>query len=248
MLVQVIIFVAFAMGLGSVAWWSWSQRQLARRQVEMQRDLAQLGTEVQDVAHDLQNLLASISLNVLVAKDLPANERAEALDDVEQATWSASRMVAALRSQLPMDKGMTCRTLVKLHAALLGRLGVEIEIHARGDLEHDGSDLPAERVVQNLLGNAVRESMRHPDAIVRVDLDTDRLVVSNPIGDDAELGDEIWEREVSGAHSSGLGLSIVRSSAESIGWTVRHEIEGYVVHFIVERNASARTSGIGITA
>jgi len=248
MRVEIMLAAVLALSLGGLMWWMWSQQQLARRQIEMQRELAKLGQEVTDVAHDLQNLLASISVNVMVAKQLPPGERAAALDDLEQATWSASRMVAALRSQLRSEQDMTSRTLVELHAALLGRLGVRIDVQVEGDLLHDGDDVTAERVVQNLLGNAVRASLRQPAGFVQVELTDHRLTISNPIDPDTELGPEIWEREVSGDGSSGIGLPIVRSLARSIGWTVWHEMDDGLVHFVVERSAAARRSGVAIPA
>lgn len=246
--IQVVLIVVAVMGLAAVGWWSWSQRRLAQQQADMQRELLRLSREVSDVAHDLQSLLASISVNATVAKELPAGERAAALDDVERAAWSAARMVTSLRTQTHEASETTCRPLIDLHVGLLERAGVEIDVQTDGDLLHDGDDLAAERVIQNLLGNAVRASLRHPDGFVRVRLTDDRLVITNPIHDDVELGPEIWDRAVGGAGSTGLGLAIVRRSAADIGWTARHEVEGDRVHFIVERRARARISGVSASA
>ena len=120
--------------------------------------------------------------------------------------------------------------IVRLAIALLRSQKTPIHLEVTGVLHYGGADIDALRVVQNLLVNAVREAAR-AEGEVRVELADGVLRITNPVAHGVPA--RLWEEGVSGASSTGLGLTIARDAARKIGWQLRHELDGSRVSFVV---------------
>jgi signal transduction histidine kinase len=248
MLLSTIVFTLFALALGGAIWWTWRERETARKHAELAErqaatnaELAVLGERVKAVVHDVDNLFAILLSNLSSAGTLPPDELREVLSDVQRATSSASRMMRAIRNAKVGPGGeRSVEPIVQLVAALLGRGDVPIEVEHKGKLTYVGSEEDALRVVQNLAVNATREARSIDGARVRIVIDDGALLVTNPTRKpEALLGEQIYEDGVSAASSTGLGLGIVRKRAAAIGWGVRHTVRSGEVCFFVTRNDRA---------
>ena len=246
MLFPTIVFTLFAIALGWAVWWTWRQREAARKQAELAErqastnaELAVLGERVKTVAHDVDNLFAILLSNLSSADGLSPEELREMLSDVQRAASSASRMIRAIRNAKVGPGGeRSVEPIVQLVAALIGRGDVPIEVEHKGKLTYVGSEEDALRVVQNLVVNATREARAIQGARVRIVVEEGALRVSNPTRTPDLLGEHIYEDGVSGAKSSGLGLGIVRQRAAAIGWGVKHTVQGDEVCFSLTRSTS----------
>ncbi len=243
MYVSVALFTAFALVLGLVLFRIWRDRTLADERAAANEERAALGEAVQAVAHDRANLCGILLGNLSTAHDLPPDELDEALNDVERAAGSAKLLVRALRGDA-MGEAVDepASGIVRVLVALHRRRGAAIQLRASGELVYTGHSADAFRVLHNLLANAVREVSAIPGGEVVLEVRSGELRITNPVRDASKLGDSIWTRGVSGARSSGLGLSIARDSAARIGWRLRHEVAGGAVTFVVEADPAAASS------
>lgn len=233
---QTLLFALFALLLGGAAWFSWRQRQIAQEQARMNDVLAALGRSIQDITHDLHNLVSLIIINVASASEMRPEEVPQMLADVEQGARTAVKLIQAIRGGIdrrPSQPG-SVEGVVRLHVALLRRKRVPIHTTFEDDLPYHGLDADAVRVVQNLLFNAIREAEQVPSGAVTIELARGALRISNPVRAPERLDASIYARGVSGASSSGLGLGIAREAAERLGWSLRHEVVGRRVTFVVE--------------
>ena len=242
MAVEWVLYVGFGLLVSAVAFWLWRQGLVARKQAEMDAELAELGRGVDGIAHDLSNLFAVVMTSLQVAGDAPDSFDAEVLGDAEAAAGAATKLLAAMRRRAgqTVTGGGSAEGVVRLAAAMHRGRGVPLRLEVHGDLGYRGDDAQASRVVHNLLFNALREAEHIDGAVVRIDLEPGRLVMENPVRDPALLGEEIWRPGISHAGSSGQGLAIVRQAAEAVGWRVHHELDGAKVRFVVEPAAPSR--------
>lgn len=241
MLIETLVFTLFGLLLGVSVWWIWRQRQVAQRQAEMNERLATLGKTVDGVAHDLSNLANIIAINLETFRIQPAGDARELFGDVEQAARAVRNLVDACRSRsgtAPPRQG-SVDGILRMTIALMRRAGAQIAPFYEGDLLFDGGEVEALRVIQNLLSNAVRETQKIPQSIVKVVLREGQLAITNPVLDAAKLDDRIYEYGVSHSGSSGAGLNVSREIAARLGWTLRHEVQGDSVTFILERAPQA---------
>ena len=232
MITAVLVFASFSILLGFTVWWVWREREQARFRAETNEELARLGARVRTVAHDLDNLFSIVLANLSSAPDLPDHELKEMLADVERAALSASRMVRGIRARASVRVG-SAEPIVRLAVALVQRSGIPIELRVEGEFTFRGAETEAYRVVQNVMVNAVRETMMHPDGRIDVVVDERGIRVTNPTRDPSSLDASIYAAGKSGAGSTGLGLSIAHDNAASIGWTIAHELDGHLVTFVI---------------
>lgn len=219
--VEAAMLTMVVVGFVWVLWHLWRSRQTELLRAERNAELAQLSRTMEGIAHDLQNLMGLITGNLSSAPNLEAAALQQMIADVERAAWSASRLVEAARgATAPVLSSRSVEGIVRLQVALFRREGVRMVLDVKGDFQYRGTDIDAQRVVQNVLANAAREAQRFEDGRVRVDLDREALRVTNPIERGLALPSSIWEHGVSFRGSSGTGLAVVREAASRIGLTV----------------------------
>jgi len=196
-----------------------------------------------DVAHEIKNPLTSLrsaleSLERVEDPELRGQLLAIARDDVQRVDFlvteiaDASRIDAQLSRAVfePVDMQLLVENLVEERERRGANNGCRIEIHTAKDLPKGATRVPGdaarlERVLRNLLDNAV--SFSAPGATIRVDLEREdgRVLVS--VADEGpgiplHVREKIFERfhslrpqgEMTGRHS-GLGLAIARTIVEA---------------------------------
>ena len=190
-----------------------------------------------DVAHELKNPLASLAsaveaLDKVEDADLRRQLIAIATHDVQRLDRliseiaEASRIDAALSRTTfqPVDLALLAAQVVGARGARPGLAGCPIRFRrGEGDATVAGDPLQLERVIDNLLDNAVSFSPPHGEVEVRIRADAGRVQLS--VSDDGpgiapSQREKVFERfhsvrpagEAFGAHS-GLGLAIARTIA-----------------------------------
>ena len=169
----------------------WS-RSYVRRQSELAREDADRERAL--LVHDASNAMMSMQLLVELA-ELEPDEARDATRAVETLTdmLRLMRPGAATLGEISIAEAVkSARAIYKRHAP------IEVE------LSGSGPSWPlkdARTLVNNLVSNATREAGKH-GGVVKVVLNKDHLRVSNAIGADVVLGDEIYDEGVSGNGST----------------------------------------------
>jgi signal transduction histidine kinase len=195
-----------------------------------QRDL------VSDTAHELRSPIASIRAQLEVALDHPDGlDWAETARDVHADTLRLARLaenlllLARLDEQRighsPVDLAAVCRSV----AARYGAARVPVQADAPLECPVSGDQDALSRLLVNLLDNAVRHAAAAVCVSVRAEDGWAVLVVADdgpgiPAGDiERAFGrfsrlDDARSRD--GSEGAGLGLAIVRATAEAHGGSV----------------------------
>jgi signal transduction histidine kinase len=190
-------------------------------------------------SHDLRTPLASLKAMIETLEDDLA-EPAEYLPAIRTQTEVLSGLVEDLFELARIDAGaltlelrdaplgeLVLRCLSSLRAEARAR---EVELESRiaaGDPAVRMAPDKVERVLLNLLANAVRHSAPNGEVAVVVEPDTDHVVVAvedsgNGLAPDApeRMFDRFWREDESRTRSSGgagLGLAIARGLVEAHG-------------------------------
>ncbi|MGZ3422844.1 MAG: sensor histidine kinase [Polyangiales bacterium] len=237
---SVIVFTLFAGALGVALWNVWKQRSAADERAASAAEGAALAEAVNAIAHDVDNLMSVLLMNLSAAHHAPPNELEETLGDAERAARSAGMLVRAMRGQtLPPVTDEPLEPIVKLMVALQRRRGADMDLTIEGSMTFTGHAADAFRIVHNLLENAVREAKQIEGGRTTVVVAPQMLSVSNPVRAPESLAASIYERGVSGQGSSGLGLAITREAAARLGMRLEHRMTGNVVTFQLDGRAPA---------
>jgi signal transduction histidine kinase len=233
---SVVVFTLFAAALALALFNVWKQRSAADERAASAAEGAALAEAVNAIAHDVDNLMSVLLMNLSAAHNAPPDELEETLGEAERAARTAGMLVRAMRGQtLPPVTDEPFEPIVKLMVALQRRRGADIDLSFEAEpLTFTGHAADAFRIVHNLLENAVREAKQIEGARTKVKVDEHSLTVSNPVRAPEKLGSAIYERGVSGRGSSGLGLAITREAATRLGMRLEHRVEGNVVSFQLE--------------
>ena len=192
-------------------------------------------------SHDLRTPLASLKAMIEALEDGLA-EPAEYVQAIRTQTEILSGLVEDLFELARIDAGALT---LELHDAPLGELvsrclsSLDAEARAREvELESRVSSDPVvriapdkvERILMNLLTNAVRHSQPNGEVAVVVEPNSDHVVVSVedtgaglPPGASQRMFDRFWREDESRARSSGgagLGLAIARGLVQAHGGTI----------------------------
>ena len=192
-------------------------------------------------SHDLRTPLASLRAMVEALEDDLA-EPGEYLEAIRTQTEILSALVEDLFELARIDAGaltlelrdtpvgeLVSRCLSSVDAEARAR---EVGLRARVSADAVVRIAPdkVERVLMNLLANAVRHSQRHGEVAVVVEPDTDHVVVAvEDTGDGLEadasqrMFDRFWRADESRTRSSGgagLGLAIARGLVQAHGGTI----------------------------
>jgi signal transduction histidine kinase len=184
-----------------------------------------------EAAHELRTPLARIATVAQAAAGGDDDQRRHALETITRTALEASALIGDLLTLArvehvpsailePVDAAMLVRDVASAFAGRRAEIEVGVETIPGAFVQGDASRL--QRLVSNVLDNAVRHA-RSRVAVV-VDRRGDRVQVA--IADDgagvpAEMREKIFERFVTTAHSTGLGLPIGRWIARAHGGDLR---------------------------
>jgi signal transduction histidine kinase len=201
---------------------------------QRQRDL------VSDTAHELRSPIASIRAQLEVALDHPDGvDWAETARDVHADTLRLARLAEDLLllarldgrplRRTPVDLGELSATAVAGYAAARVPVQVTVPSSADGAVTVTGDPDALRRLLVNLLDNAVRHAASQVGVSVRSEAGWAVLTVTDdgpgiPASDRERVFGRFARldnaRDRTGEEGAGLGLAIVRSTAEAHGGSV----------------------------
>jgi two-component system sensor histidine kinase MprB len=200
----------------------------------LERSIAAQRQLVADASHELRTPITSLRTNieVLAEAELPPDERARLLEDVEEQTTELGMLVADLIELARGDEPRRDTEDVRLDE-LVGEAIARAQRHAPSVVFEpalepavvEGTPERLARAVNNLLDNAAKHSP--PGGVVEVAVNRGGVRVrDHGSGVDPEDLPHLFDRFYRGASSrgrpgSGLGLAIVRQVAEQHGGSVR---------------------------
>jgi two-component system OmpR family sensor kinase len=218
---------------------------------ETEATLARQRQFVADASHELRTPLTSVLANLELLEETLHGEHREAAASALRSSRRMRRLVADLLLLARADSGrVPPRRTVDLSSVVTDAASElepvagdhEISISAPAGLEIEGVQDELHRLVLNLMENALRHT--DPGTAVEASVERSNGHIVLAVEDDGpgippELQSKVFERFFR-AHgdrsgSSGLGLSIVRSVAESHQGTVQLEppLDGRGARFVV---------------
>jgi signal transduction histidine kinase len=207
------------------------RRELVARHEALERYLA-------EIAHDLRTPLGSLLLAVQeLLAETPSAPAGRALSDVAYLTALVENLhqAARLRHGLDAREGVADLREVVLRSEIrfraLGQAsGVEVAAAVpEAPVMVRCSPVLAERVVANLLQNAMSHGARHVAVRLSAGPSSFQLVVLDDgpgVARPADLALRTFERSPARPRSAGLGLAITNEIARRAGWTVSYANEG----------------------
>lgn len=231
------VLEAFAVQAGLVL----EYRRLRRREEEaaaLEGAEATSTAVLRAVSHDLRTPLATMRTAVdgLVSPGLSAEDRSSLLDAVDSSTEQLERLIDNLLDLSRLQSGLMRPTLVP--RSLDEVLPLAVAGHSPGLVSLEvGEDAPLvltdagllERVVANLVGNAVRHSGGEPVRVLAHVLaeTVEVLVVDRGPGVPPEQRERMFEPfqrlDDTSPGGLGLGLAVARGLAESVGASLSAE-------------------------
>ncbi|MEO5822758.1 MAG: HAMP domain-containing sensor histidine kinase [Vicinamibacteraceae bacterium] len=228
------------------------EREMARKNVELEKLNAQKNRILGIAAHELRNPLGVIAsysdfLQEEAADALTA-EQLEFVAIIKRTSEFLLRMVSDILDVAAIDAGQLKLTReptdlftlmshnITLNRVLAMRKGIPVELEPMPPLPPIPIDAAKiEQVLNNLVGNAVKFSHRGSTVRVRVTSATDHVTVAvqdSGLGIPAEDLPKLFKpfgrtsvRATGGEQSTGLGLAIVRNIVEAHGGRIWLESE-----------------------
>lgn len=220
-----------AAALGEAA----EQRVTLERSLQEHARLAQLGTLVMGVAHEVRNPLAAMKLRVdLLLRAAPSQTQRGDLTSIATEIDRLDRLVDELlllggksgQGATTLSLAGLARARVELFAPLAAGKGIELRLDASADEPVSVRSDALTRALDNLIHNAVAASppgatvtVRTSSAGARFMLEVQDEGPGVAPGDEARLFTPFFTTRREGV---GLGLSIVRSVAALHGGAVRY--------------------------
>ena len=218
-----------------------AQKAMERAEYYFDRQNSFIG----NASHELQTPLAILGTRLEWLLN-SGNLNEEQMTEITKMQRSLSRLVRLNRTLLLLSKienGQFPET-TEVDIAAIIRVNMETysEIYAERGISGD-TRLPGkyiarmnESLATTLISNLIKNSYVHntPGGSVTVTIENDTLTVANS-GEEPLDASLIFERfyHKGGSDSSGLGLSLVSSIAESYGMSVTYAFEAKKHHFIV---------------
>ena len=218
---------------------------------ETEATLARQREFVADASHELRTPLTSVLANLELLEEVLDGEQREAAASALRSSRRMRRLVADLLLLARADAGRITRhepvDVAGVVTEAVGELEPVSEGHAITVSAPQGATISGARdELHRLALNLLENALRHTDPGTAVEASVERIngqvvfsVEDDGPGIPPELHDKVFERFFRGAGdrsgSSGLGLAIVRSVAESHHGTVTLEdpLDGRGARFVV---------------
>ncbi len=193
-----------------------------------------------DAAHELRTPLTALTLQIqLAARAQSADERAIALERMEQGVKRATRLVqqlltiarldpeAARQPAQPTDLALLASSAVEEMQPLAAQKSIALSVDAGAPAWVLGQEDALRILLTNLIDNAIRYAPEGGEVAVRVqasDANVSLVVQDNGPGIAADERERVFDRFYRGrdaaAGGSGLGLAIVRQIVQMAGGTI----------------------------
>jgi signal transduction histidine kinase len=180
------------------------------------------------IGHELRNPLASAVARISVSMEM--TERADprsrlldkALDDLSRVSTLLTRYLQFGRSGDLECKDLDLADLVRSVGARFEHAASRMQVEAAEEPVHFCGDRALlERMVENILENAIAVGARNVDVLITVEKGNCVLCFTDDgPGVPHHLTETLFDPFVSGRGSSGIGLALARDVAESHGGTV----------------------------
>lgn len=182
-----------------------------------------------DASHQLRTPLAALALRLeeIASSDDPGEMRAEAvagLDQVERLTAVVDGFLAEVRRQrsgsaVPVDVGVVLAAQRREWEPLFQRAGRPLVTKLSG---RQVSALATPGALAQVVGTLLENALQHGAGTVTMAVETVAEAVTLTVSDEGagvppDLVPAIFERHVSGAASTGLGLNLARALVEADG-------------------------------
>jgi signal transduction histidine kinase len=194
--------------------------------VELQRDFAA------DAAHQLRTPLTSVALHIdemaVAGGDAVKEEAEEALGQVERLNRVITAFLARARGDAAPPEAVDISALVADSCSPYARLLRRADRRLHTAITPGISVRVRSDHVLAALGCLLDNALVHGAGMVSVstrrhDRTVDVVVTDEGPGVPADLRDSVFERLISGARSSGIGLGLARALATTEGGTLRLE-------------------------
>lgn len=187
---------------------------------------------VRDASHQLRTPLAVLKTQVQSALCMPASDARDALPamhaTVDRAIRLANQMLALAKVEqvqgqaepATADLGKLAQEVALDLSPLIGERDLDFELQAAPSWVH-GHEWMVRELLRNLLHNAIRETPKRGELLMRV-ANAELLISDSGPGIAPELRDRLFEPFHTGhpTQGSGLGLSICREICNSVGATI----------------------------
>ncbi len=194
---------------------------------------------VRDASHQLRTPLAVLKTQVQSAMCAPSKDASAALPamhaTVDRAIRLANQMLALAKVEqvqgqpepATADLGELAREVAIDLSPLIGERNLDFELQAETSLVH-GHEWMVRELLRNLLHNAIRETPKRGELLLRV-ANAELLISDSGPGIAPEFRERLFEPFHTGHPTvgSGLGLSICREICNSIGATLELENRQY---------------------
>lgn len=196
---------------------------LRQKVAELEEEKTKTKHFVEDVAHELKTPLTGLagSVEALMSEDMEEADRARLLGNVEKETARLAELTSRLlelqkleHSELRVesfDLVSVAETVVDSYQASARKRGLSLAIEGTDTLTAQGDMKKIQRVLENLVDNALRCSPKGESVVIRLSAAEERALLQVEDKGPGPPDPGLFDRNVQGAKfpgSMGLGLSI----------------------------------------
>lgn len=213
------------------------------------RDYLHLREFTENASHELQTPIAIIrsKLDLLIQEEQLSESQSRSVQSAYAAIQRLTRINQGLLLLTKIENGQFTDTqrldILQLlnekkqqFEEMLLSQGLQLEVDAAPGIYFELNPVLADSILNNLFSNAIRYN--RPGGQIVIQLTEKSLQFSNT-GDEHALDAERLFRRFAGQNSAkqgiGLGLAIIRQSAESAGFSTLYSYGNGMHHFLLER-------------
>ncbi|WP_408097078.1 sensor histidine kinase [Peredibacter sp. HCB2-198] len=254
-LIAICFVMLFTLSVLTVARWRllYAQKEITKQQNELihSSNLVALGEMTGGIAHEINNPLQSLTLQITVLKDkLKGQEVEEHLNSIDETVFKMGKMVQGLKdlsrndSQDPPESFPFSKVLDDVVAISTERLThLDIMLSVQGDTSHvvRGHSVQISQVLLNLLNNSTDAIQGLPDRWIWINVQKKSSFLQVSVVDSGRgIKDEIAAKMMNPffttkepSKGTGLGLSISKSIIERNNGSLFYDPAHFNTRFVI---------------
>ncbi|WPU64070.1 sensor histidine kinase [Peredibacter starrii] len=254
-LIAIIFVLSFTLSVLTVARWRLlhAQREITRQQGELihSSNLVALGEMTGGIAHEINNPLQSLTLQVTVLKDkLKGLDVEEHLNSIDETIFKMGKMVQGLKdlsrkdTEDPPERFPFSKVLDDVLAISSERLNhLDIMVSVQGNTSHiiKGHSVQISQVLLNLLNNSTDAIQSLPDRWIWINVQKKSSFLQISVVDSGRgIKDEVAARMMNPffttkepSKGTGLGLSISKSIIERNNGSLFYDPAHFNTRFVI---------------